>query len=120
MWVFSSDSFVSVVAHRERPGYLIVRARQPGDLESLIPGAFVDVTPSADYRFRTVIHSDDLAELMAEKVRAIRYDNFKNSVRNNERHDVYSRVWSILFDWQYRTVQRLSRKAKPRTGSFAD
>ena len=32
MWIFLKDSFFSVVAHRERPKHVMVRARYSGDI----------------------------------------------------------------------------------------
>ena len=33
MWVFLSDAFLSIVAHRDDPDALLVRARRQGDIE---------------------------------------------------------------------------------------
>ena len=37
MWIFLSDSFLSIVAHRDKPGVLLVRARRAGDIEAVFP-----------------------------------------------------------------------------------
>jgi hypothetical protein len=36
---------------------------------------------------------------VAERVREIGYDNFKDSVRERGRHDAYMDVWSVLARW---------------------
>ena len=54
MWLFTSKSFLSVVADKENPkgDRLLVRSRIAGDIEELFPSADVMETPYADYRFR--------------------------------------------------------------------
>ena len=39
MWIFQNDSFLSIVAHRDKPGMLLVRARKAGDIEAVFPEA---------------------------------------------------------------------------------
>lgn len=38
MWICLNDAFLSIVAHRDKPGVLLVRARRPGDIERTFPG----------------------------------------------------------------------------------
>lgn len=102
MWITLNDAFVSVVAHRDKPDILLVRARFEGDLQRLFP-AFADRvhrTPSADYLFRVEVPRQAVASVMAEQIVGIQYPNFKNSVREHWRHDVYSRVWGVFYGAQ--------------------
>ena len=96
MWVFLSDAFLSIVAHRDRPDDLMVRARLPGDLERALPGYPVDVTPRADYRYRAVVPRAVVAQALADYAASIQYDNFKNSVTDEARHRAYVSVWSAM------------------------
>jgi len=96
MWLIMNDSFLSVVAHRHRQNYLLVRARKAGDIEKVFPDAHVAEDPFADYRFRAVIPRAEVAQAVAGELLAISYDNFKNSVADDYRHDVYADVWSVL------------------------
>ena len=52
MWLFTSNSFVSVVADRDdtQSPRLLVRARIKGDIDQLFPDAEVMETPLTDYR----------------------------------------------------------------------
>jgi hypothetical protein len=52
MWLFTSNSFVSVVADRDdtQSSLLLVRARIKGDIDQLFPDAEVMETPLTDYR----------------------------------------------------------------------
>ena len=55
MWLFTSKSFLSVVADKENPtgDRLLVRSRIAGDIEEVFPDANVMETCNADYRFRS-------------------------------------------------------------------
>lgn len=98
MWVFLSDSFLSIVAHRERADALLVRARLPGDIEAVFPGAEVAETNAADYRFRAVVDRADVGRALADAALSIDYDNFKGSVSvtNGARNLAYHQVWSVM------------------------
>lgn len=100
MWVFLSDAFLSVVAHRDQPDKLLVRARARGDIERVFPGAQVTETRAADYRFRSTLPRQEVAQAMAAQVQGIQYDNFKNSVREPDRHDAYFEAWGAMHRFQ--------------------
>ena len=53
MWLFSSEGFISVVAHTGKPDTLLVRARDESSLLSLqgATGATLTHTPFADYPY---------------------------------------------------------------------
>lgn len=88
------------MAHRSHPGTLLVRARRPGDIERLLPGAQVRVTPGADYRYRTTAPAGEVAAALARAAQSIDYANFKASVRDPELAGAYGRIWQILADLQ--------------------
>jgi hypothetical protein len=100
MWVFTSNSYISAVQHRDHPSRVMVRARFRGDLEAFFgPSGLkpeVVETPKADYRFRTTVHKDEFADALLEQAEEIDYPNFKDSVRNNNRHNVYMDVWRVM------------------------
>lgn len=107
MWIFLNDAFMSVVEHRDDPSLLMVRARLPGDLETVFP-EFVDrvlTTPSNDYRFRVVVTRERLMQAMNKKIDTIDYDNFKASVRDHARHDAYVGVWSVMYRAQNAAIK---------------
>lgn len=101
MWVCLNDAFFSIVRTGDLPeGHLLVRARRKGDIERYFPDAKVTRTPGRDYLFRAVIQEVQVAVVMAETVEAIDYDNFKDSVRDDNLHEAYFRVWSEMNDLQ--------------------
>jgi hypothetical protein len=106
MWIFLNDSFLSIIAHREKPGILLVRARKAGDIEALFPNAKTWVDANADYPHRAEVESAQVAESVAERIRSIDYDNFKNSVHASGRHDAYMSVWTAMRLWGQRSKTR--------------
>jgi hypothetical protein len=99
MWVMLSDSFLSIVTHRREPAVLMVRARQAGDIKRVFPRARVHATPQHDYGFRALVSREAVAKALAAQVRAIDYDNFKDSVPDAARHDAYLDVWGTMQGW---------------------
>lgn len=102
MWVFLNDAFVSIVQHKEHRDKLIVRARFAGDLELVFPdlAGRVKKTPNADYRFRVIVDRSRVMNALMEEVGRIDYPNFKDSVDDWKRAQVYMSVWSTMFNAQ--------------------
>lgn len=100
MWVCLNDSFLSIVAHRDQPDMLCVRARVRGHIERVFPFADVQETPDGDYLFRAVINRQAVANAIASRAFSITYDNFKNSVPDRKLHDAYLDFWSIMCQLQ--------------------
>lgn len=101
MWVFLSNSFLSIVEHLEEPSLLHVRARFRGDIEQVFPNVDVIETPQADYRFRTSLPRERVAEALARYAKAIDYTNFKDSVTETPRKDAYIKVWESMWAAQH-------------------
>ncbi len=102
MWVFTSRSFVSIVEHADEPSLLHVRARFAGDIEELFPSADVIETPNADYRYRTSLPREKVAEAFVRSLKAIDYTSFKGTVEDPERKDAYIQVWEAMWGAQDR------------------
>lgn len=106
MWIHLNDSFLSVVAHRTQPDDLLVRARVEGDIQRVFPDAIVTMTPDADYRFRAVLPRGEVAGALAGAVLTIEYDNFKNSVLEDDRHTAYFQSWHAMHQLQTDRARR--------------
>jgi hypothetical protein len=104
MWVFLNSAFVSIVTDTKNPHNLLVRARRKGDIERTFSTARVSCTPNADYRYRASINRKVVAAAIANAIIGIPYPNFKDSIpaEDDDRHDFYSRVWGLGWDWQNR------------------
>jgi len=100
MWVFTNQAFLSIVADRYDPDRLLVRGRFPDDIKAVFPDADIMETPDADYRFRAFLPRNTVAARLADIVSDIDYPNFKGSVKQHWRHDLYMKVWRILFSAQ--------------------
>lgn len=101
MWISLSNSFLSIVQplsqktppeHRNQD-VLLVRARREGDIEKTFPDATVIVGAGTDYLYRAYIDRVLVAKNIMEKVILLDYDNFKNSVEDDDLHNAYLNVW---------------------------
>lgn len=112
MWIFLNCAMLSIVAHRNEPNKLLVRARDQGDIERVFPGAQTWEDEQADYRYRAVIPRDQVARAIGECAAGIAYPNFKASVRDDERHDWYMDVWNA--GHRYQQTRTRGRRRRPR------
>lgn len=106
MWIFLSDSFLSVVQHKGDPSKLLVRGRLKGDIERALPGVVAEETPIADYRYRATVPREQFAARLAALAEGIDYTNFKNSVEDPARKDPYMSVWGIMLREQDRQSKK--------------
>ena len=101
MWIFLSNSFLSIVDKGDRTGQtLLVRARRKGDIENVFPKADVIEGGGTDYRYRARVDREEVALRMADEVRGVKYPNFKSTVRNHNRHVAYMTVWDAMYQYQ--------------------
>lgn len=100
MWLCVSNAFLSIVDKAEDPTCLMVRARVKGHIEAVFPRAKVMRTPGNDYLFRAEVPREIVATTVFDRIMAIDYDNFKNSVHDHAYHGALNRVWHVLADLQ--------------------
>ena len=108
MWLLTTIGLYSVVAQRDDPDLMIVRARTRGDIEGLsnryLPVGEIDEETGTDYPFRIFVARDEFERAAAALARDIDYDNFKNAVAARQGHgraDLYHDVWALLRRLQY-------------------
>jgi hypothetical protein len=120
VWIFTDFGFFSVVAHRDEPDRLLVRARVRSDLEALTQAirgrgkSRIYSTPDHDYPFRCIVKREAFGRALSELAERIQYDNFKNSVaatQGSERAHVYLGIWDHLRRWLQRPAPEPFRKA---------
>ena len=100
MWIFTTDGFISAVAHRAEPGKVLVRARKSEHLRAIFPEVEVECNPQADYRYRAEVPRPMwLCRVLAE-AGMIDYDNFKAAIPDAEYHDACSEVWGVMHKLQ--------------------
>lgn len=105
MWIFLSDSFLSIVEDTTSdsdPGDLLVRARVRGDIESVFPSAIVREGEGWDYPFRATIPRAEVVSAIAARIESIDYPSFKDSVSDPLRQDMCSEVWELTRRFQER------------------
>ncbi len=93
MWLYTPFGFISVVQHREHEDMLLVRARTEAHLTAVLAAYLptnpyeIEHTPKADYAWRTTLHRKEFAELLANAVADIVYDNFKHAAAAKKPYD---------------------------------
>lgn len=92
-----NKAFFSIVDHGREDQNLTVRARFKQDINRVFPTVDVEYSPQRDYAYRAYIDRETVAQAMADQVREINYHNFKNSVKENWRHDAYADVWTVMY-----------------------
>lgn len=100
MWIFMSESFVSLVTDRDDPNKLLVRARVEGHIEAIFPKANVVQLEDSDYRFRARVERKTVQKAIAKQLESFQYENFKSSVREPTYHEACMKVWSTMHNLQ--------------------
>lgn len=86
MWLVSpAFGLISIVAHRNLPGHVLVRGRDHAHLRELqvrhadlLGAVVIEMTPNADYSCRLApISAEIVAEVLRREAVGIRYDNVK-------------------------------------------
>jgi hypothetical protein len=98
MWIFLKGGFFSIVQHRDKPGILLVRGRNPEHFESIFPNVKLINMTTADYPWRAEIPHGVVARTIAEQTYEIDYTNFKSDIDVNEPalYDAMIDVWRIM------------------------
>ncbi len=101
MWVFLKGGFFSVVQHRDKPGTLLVRGRNPDHFDSVFPGVNIIQMATADYPWRAEISHGEYSKIITEQIYEIDYTNFKSSVDSDEPalFDAMMDVWGIMYQY---------------------
>jgi hypothetical protein len=96
MWLCLNNAFLSVVHKDCHADELLVRARRAGDIQRVFPKANVRRTVGVDYLYRATMKRSTVAAAMTKMLMEYEADNFKNSVKDNELHNSYMQIWSIM------------------------
>ena len=102
MWIVLNKSFLSIVKNRNNENQLLVRARVNGDIEKVFPDADIFEDKDADYKYRSYIDREVVANAIGKELLNINYDNFKSSVSKDDgiRGNAYMKVWIALNQMQ--------------------
>ena len=97
MWLFFPDCAVSIVAHRDRPGDVLVRGRLRGDVERFVDGlADTWEDQAADYCWRAIVSRSTLAAILSSRAFDMEYDNVKAAIPPGDhgRQRWYGACWA--------------------------
>lgn len=126
MWIVLNDAYLSIVDAKAAVDYkpntspdlddmLVVRARVKGDIERVFgPDVQVHRTPTRDYLYRAYVRREDVAHALMAEVFMLDYGNFKDSVREDDRHSAYAAIWGVMYRFQN------SRQGDRRQRSFRE
>ena len=103
MWIFLSNSFLSVVQKPGDTDLLTVRARIEGDIERVFPDAQVQANKGTDYQYRAKVPRKAVAQALHDQAMSVNYTNFKSTVKASKRHAAYMGVWSAMHGAQDRS-----------------
>ncbi len=116
MWLFTPIGFFSVVADRNRPDQLIIRARVHEDLQALrdryLPELLLVDQAGTDYAWRAWVARDRWETAAAAMAAAIDYPNFKNAVQERQgsgRAHAYMEIWQVMYGVQQEAPPGLGR-----------
>ena len=105
MWLYTNKGFLSIVENFHDKTQLLVRGRFDGDIEALFPNAEIQVDAGTDYKYRTFLPREEVAERMKAYTESeLTYSNYKNSVKDKRRLSAYHRVWNTMYDAQQERV----------------
>ena len=115
MWIGHSNGWLSIVAHRERPNDLLVRARRDKHISSFWPDVEIKFNADADYPYRSVISRDDVADVVMKYINGIDYDNFKQTVDEKNLADAFTSMWCTMYEYgvDFRGLTQTNTKDTP-------
>ena len=113
MWIFFPDGFISVVADRQDSDTLLLRSRRLDHLQQFCRG--IEQLPpeldpvdsqmvlyryyehsNSDYQYRIILPRRKFKELFSCHVNRLDYDNFKDSINDDDFHDCCVEVWRSI------------------------
>jgi hypothetical protein len=104
MWIAHSrdeGGWLSIVSHRHKPEFLMVRARVEGHITSLWPDAEIYAPEgSHDYQYRADILREEVGRVIVEYiVSELTYDDFKSSVDDWNLRQSFGDIWGVMRDY---------------------
>lgn len=100
MWIFTNKGFISVVQKPCDTDTLTVRARVKGDIARVFPGTKETAGGGTDYAYRAMVPREVVAKAIHDQIMGITYDNFKNSIKDDDHHHLCNGVWHVGYRHQ--------------------
>lgn len=99
MWIYLTEGALSIVAHRDKPDHLLVRARHPRVIERVFPKEDMYYNSSADYPYRANVPREVVSDFLTTRLSLMQYDNFKNTVNDYDYSSLLKVVWNEGYIW---------------------
>ncbi len=115
MWIFLNNAFISIVQKPDDKDTLTVRARVKGDIARAFPGTKEKAGGGTDYAYRAKVKREVVAKTISDQIMALDYDNFKNSISDNEHHNLCAKVWHVAYAHQNRMGQVSASNGKQKS-----
>lgn len=100
MWICLNNGFLSALEDRNDFEYLYVRARVREHLKDNFPDHDIIESFDSDYQFRIRIPKYDFGKIIFDKINDITYDNFKDSVQDEDLKLAYGQIWMVMLMMQ--------------------
>ena len=68
MWIALTEGWLSIVAHRDKPDHLLVRARNPSHIRRTFGERVMYTDADADYPFRADVPREDVARFLVRRL----------------------------------------------------
>lgn len=122
MWIFLPNAMLSIVAHRQRADFLMIRARIKGDIERVFPGAIVTRSPAADYLYRATVHREKVASTIGQHLAAMSYTNVKGAIPfgDSRRRRFMHDTWHVMQSAQHEAEPFHGMDAREESGPADD
>ncbi|MDG1302341.1 MAG: hypothetical protein P8R37_12230 [Opitutae bacterium] len=106
MWLATKHGFYSII--QKEQGVYYVRARVRQDLENLLEASGLTsevlAWPTADYRYRIIIGSEELLRVVVALTATLDYSNFKGCVAQQpdqrDKLGAYHEIWATMSGFQ--------------------
>ena len=99
MWIALTEGWLSIVAHRDKPDHLLVRARNPSHIRRTFGEQVMYTDADADYPFSADVPRGAVIDFLIRRLESMTYDNFKGSIEDANYHGVCLDVWRTM--WAY-------------------
>ena len=100
MWIAHSvggGGWISIVAHKNKPNHLMVRARVKDHITKMWPNAEVYTLHGIhDYQFRADLTREIVALALSEYASSIEYDDYKSSVSDSDLYHALVSTWWVF------------------------
>ena len=97
MWLALTEGWLSIVAHRDKPDHLLVRARNPMHIRRTFPDEDMYTDADADYPFRADVLREDVNAFISNRLEYMQYDNFKATIDEGRYHNAALDVWRAMY-----------------------